>query len=180
MKARMESDEVLYAESPLVSVTHDDMQWLKQKAGENSRYRIRLCSHHRLEDKLHEMLIVHRKNVCVPPHKHPTKSESIHIIEGLVDVVVFNDDGSILQVLPLGDYHSGRIFYCRMNTSVYHTLLIRSEILIFHETTNGPFHKGDTIFAPWSPNIADEESCNQYLQHLDESATVFMKNKVKL
>lgn len=177
MKIRMESDEVLYAEDLVVSVTHIDMEWLKQKAGLNPRQRIRLCSHPELMDKLHEMLIVHRKNVCVPPHKHPGKSESIHIIEGLVDVVVFNDDGSIFQVLPLGEYGSGRIFYCRLNSSVYHTLLIHSEILVFHETTNGPFQKGDTQFAPWSPDISDVESCKRYLEQLDESVVSYMNNK---
>ena len=177
MKIRMESDEVLYAEDPIVSVTHGDLEWLKQKAGLNSRQRIRLCSHPVLTDKLHEMLIVHRKNVCVPPHKHPGKSESIHIIEGLVDVVAFNDDGSIFQVLPLGEYGSGRIFYCRMNTSVYHTLLIHSEILVFHEITNGPFQKGDTQFAPWSPDISDAKSCKRYLKQLDELVTSYMKDK---
>lgn len=177
MKTRMESDEVLYSEDLVVSVTHRDVEWLKQKAGLNSRQRIRLCSHLELMDKLHEMLIVHRKNVYVPPHKHLGKSESIHIIEGLVDVVVFNDDGSIFQVLPLGGYDSGRIFYCRMNTAVYHTFLIHSEILVFHETTNGPFQKDDTQFAPWSPDISDAESCKRYLKQLDELVIRHIKNK---
>ncbi len=180
MKTRMESDEVLYAEDSLVSVTHGDMEWLKKKAGINPRHRIRLCSHPDFMDRLHEMLIVHKKDVCVPPHKHPEKSESIHIVEGLVDIITFNDDGSISQVLPLGEYGSGRVFYCRMNTSVYHTLLIHSEILAFHEITNGPFQKGDTLFAPWSPDISDPESCRRYLKHLNESVTRFIKDKGRI
>jgi len=177
MKTRMESDEVLYAEDPIVSVTHEDLDWLKKKAGLNSRQRIRLCSHPELTDKLHEMMIVLRKNVCVRPHKHPGRSESFHIIEGIVDIVVFDDDGSILQVLPLGEYNSGRVFYCRMNSSVYHTLLIRSEFLIFHETTNGPFQKDNTQFAPWSPDISDPESGKRYLEQLGASVASFLMNK---
>jgi cupin fold WbuC family metalloprotein len=177
MKTRTETDEVLYAEDPIVSVSDEDLEYLKQKADLNFRQRIRLCSHPVLTDNLHEMLIVHKKNVYIRPHKHPGKSESIHIIEGFVDVVVFNDDGSIFQVLPLGEYGSGRVFYCRMNSSVYHTLLIHSEILVFHETTNGPFQKGDTQFAPWSPDSSDAESCKKYVEKLDELVASFMKNK---
>lgn len=174
MKTIMESNEVLYAEDPIVSVTSGNVEWLKEKAGLNSRQRIRLCSHPVLTDVLHEMLIVLKKNVYVPPHKHPGKSESIHIIEGIVDVVVFNDDGSISQVLPLGEYGSGRIFYLRMNSSVYHTLLIRSELLVFHETKNGPFQKDDNQFALWSPDISDPESCKRYVEQLKELVNSFI------
>jgi len=177
MKTRMESDEVLYSDDPIVNLTGKDLEWFKQRASLNSRQRIRLCSHPVLTDELHEMIIVLRKNVCVPPHKHPGKSESIHIIEGLADAIVFNDDGTIFQVLPLGDCSSRRVFYCRMNSSVYHTLLIRSEFLIFHETTNGPFQKGNTQFAPWSPDISDPESCKRYLEQLGESVASFIMNK---
>jgi len=177
MKTKMESDEVLYADDPIVNLMGKDLELLKQRARLNSRQRVRLCSHPDLTDKLHEMIIVIRKNICVPPHKHPKKSESIHIIEGLADVVIFNDDGTINQVLPLGEYGSGRFFYCRMNSSVYHTLLIRSEFLIFHETTNGPFQKDSTQFAPWSSGISDPESCKIYLEQLDESVARFIMNK---
>lgn len=177
MKTRMESNEVLYTDDPIVSLKGKDLEWLKQKARLNPRQRIRLCSHPVLTDKLHEMVIVLIKNVCVPPHKHPGKSESIHIIEGLADLVVFNDDGSISHVIPLGEYGSGLVFYWRMNSSVYHTLLIRSEFLIFHETTNGPFQNCDTQIAPWSPDISDFESCHRCLKQLDELVARFVMNK---
>lgn len=114
------------------------------------------------------MLIVHERGVYVPPHKHPGKTESTHIIEGLVDVVVFNDDGKIESVIRMGDYASGRMFYYRMAVPLFHTLIIRSDVLVFHETTNGPFDRRDTIFAPWAPEESDMKAVNIYMADLDE------------
>ena len=176
MRIRKESDEVLYADDLIINLTSKDFEGLKQRAIINPRHRVRLCSHTGLTDKLHEMMIVLKKNVCIPPHNHPGKCESLHVIEGLADVVVFNENGEITQVLPLGQYGSGRIFYCRMNSSVYHTLLIRSEFFIFHETTTGPFQKGSTQSAPWSTDLSDPDSCKTYIEQLDDSVANFILN----
>jgi cupin fold WbuC family metalloprotein len=112
---------------------------------------MRVCTHRDPGDSLHEMLIVHTKDTYVRPHKHAAKSESFHVIEGEMDVVVFDDHGAVTDVLRLGDYRSGRTFYYRMHEPLFHTLLIRSEVVIFHEITAGPFRPQDTIFAPWEP-----------------------------
>ena len=114
------------------------------------------------------MLIVHGKSTYVHPHKHPGKSESTHIIEGLVDIILFDDDGRIDRVIEMGDYASGKIFYYRIATPIFHTLIIRSDILVFHETTNGPFNKESTIFAPWAPEEADSTSVSHFLSNLNE------------
>lgn len=179
MHVRKESEEVLYASDSIVRITDKDVNLLKQKASFNSRERIRLCSHSDYTDQLHEMIIIHSNDVYVPPHKHPGKSESIHIIEGVADLILFYDDGSIYDVLSLGDYRSKRVFYCRMNDSLYHTLLIRSKTFVFHEITNGPFQKGATQFAPWSPDISDVESCMKYLKELNESVSMHLKDKME-
>jgi len=108
------------------------------------------------------MLIVHERGAYVRPHKHPGKTESTFIIEGTVDVVVFYDDGSIERVMRMGDYASGRTFYNRMASPVFHTLIIRSDVLVFHEVTNGPFNRSDTVFAPWAPDECDANAVNTY------------------
>ena len=69
------------------------------KALGNTRERVRLCTHQSVEDAVHEMLIVHIKGTYIRPHKHPNKSESFHIIEGNLDVVVFDDAGDLLEVI---------------------------------------------------------------------------------
>jgi cupin fold WbuC family metalloprotein len=127
-----------------------------------------LCAHGGPEDRLHEMLIVHERSAYVRPHRHPGKTESTHIIEGLVDVVVFDDDGRIASVIRMGDYASGRTFYYRMAAPVFHTLIIRSDVLVFHETTNGPFDRRDTVFAPWAPQDGDVNAVSTFMADLDD------------
>ena len=76
----------------------------------------------------------------------------MHVIEGIVDVVLFDDTGHIAEIINMGDYSSGRKFYYRISDPIYHTLLIHSDFLVFHETTNGPFSSNSLMLAPWSPN----------------------------
>ena len=163
---RTESSEVLYSNRVIGDVSKSDIKDLKTLAAANPRKRVRLCAHLHTGDALHEMLIVHEHSAYVRPHKHPGKSESTHVIEGEVDVVVFSDDGEIVTVLECGEFDSGRTFYYRMAEPLFHSLLIRTPVLIFHETTNGPFRRADTVFAEWSPAESDSEGVGSYLRDL--------------
>jgi cupin fold WbuC family metalloprotein len=113
------------------------------------------------------MLIVHEHGAYVRPHKHLGKTESAHVIEGLADVVVFDDHGEVSDVFSLGDYSSGLSFYYRMATPTYHMLIIRSDVLVFHEITNGPFDRAKTVFAPWAPDDGDTDLIASFLAELD-------------
>lgn len=146
-----QNSEVLYSNDDIPMVDNEEIGYFKELSLKNDRKRIRLCTHSAPEAVLHEMLIVHGKDAYVRPHKHLAKSESVHIIEGKVDVVLFADDGRIQQVIKMGDYSSNSVFFYRLEQPIFHTLIIRSEVLVFHETTNGPLDKDTTVFAPWAP-----------------------------
>lgn len=167
-KYRSLNPEVLYTETASTAVDRSDIDRFKQLSSLNPRKRVRLCAHRSPDDRLHEMLIVHERGAYVRPHKHPGKSESTHIIEGMVDVVMFDDDGQIESVIPMGDYASGRVFYYRVAVPVFHTLIIRSDVLVFHETTNGPFDRADTVFAPWAPQDSDVNSVSAFMAGLND------------
>lgn len=169
MDYRKINEEVFYNITPSVAVSCKDIAFLKERALETGRRRSRLCTHGTPEDPLHEMFIVHHRGAYVRPHKHLDKRESFHLIEGSVDMVLFHDDGTIAKVIPMGDYASGKHFYNRIASSCYHTLIIRSEVLVFHETTTGPFRREDMVFAPWSPAEADTAEVEAYLKRLEES-----------
>lgn len=172
-KYRVVNAEVLYSQAgTMTTASRSDIDLFKRLASHNPRKRVRLCAHGGADDRLHEMLIVHERGAYVRPHKHPGKTESVHIIEGLVDVIVFDDEGRIENVIRLGDYASGRIFYYRMEMPVFHTLIIRSEVLVFHETTNGPFDRSDTVFAPWAPEDGDVNSIDDFMAGLNEKVSL--------
>jgi cupin fold WbuC family metalloprotein len=171
VRAKAESPEVRYATDRIVLVDAADVARLKGEAENNARRRIRLCAHHGVDDRLHEMLIVHTNDTYVRPHKHLDKSESFHVIEGEVDVVVFDEGGAVTDVMPMGTFASGRPFFYRIAAPLFHTLLIRSEVLVFHETTNGPFRRADTVFAPWAPEDGDGAAVSRFLADLEAQLT---------
>lgn len=160
------SDEVLYTNESVTQVSREDIQVLKTLALRNSRRRVRLCAHPGVEDDLHEMIIVHSGGTYIRPHKHVGKSESFHIIEGRLQVVLFEENGRIRDVVNLGHTERGENFYYRLSESWFHTVIPISEVVVFHETTNGPFKREDTVFAPWAPQENDYEAQKKYLDQL--------------
>ncbi len=80
-----------------------------------------------------------------------TASQIAGILEGEVDLVIFEEDGSIREVIRMGALPTNQTFFYRLSKSIYHMFIIRSEFLVFHEATEGPFKREDTIFPEWSP-----------------------------
>jgi cupin fold WbuC family metalloprotein len=166
--SRRINNEVYIAEEKLVKVDCAQMNLLKSQAATNPRHRVRLCAHKTPEDRLHEMLIVLTNDVYIRPHKHVNKTESFHVIEGTAIVIFFDENGGIVEVIHIGAVASGKPFYFRNDDDRYHTQLITSDCLVFHETTNGPFNRADTIFAPWSPEEDDVVAVRAYVEKLKQ------------
>jgi cupin fold WbuC family metalloprotein len=166
MKTTVFNEEVLFATDTILQIDSSDIEELKQKAKQNHRKRIRICAHKNTKDHIHEMLIVHEKSCYVRPHKHINKTETFHIIEGEADIILFDDEGHINQSIPMGSFNSGRKFFYRLSPFRYHSLLIHSDVLVFHEITNGPFRMEDTIWAPWSPKETDGDEVSRYMAML--------------
>jgi len=160
------NDEVYFSCDEIVRLRCNDLNFLQKRLQDRKLKQIRLCTHMDIEDKIHEMFIVHKKNIYVHPHKHLNKIESFHIIEGKADIVLFDDLGNIVNVIKMGEYLSGNIFYYRLSNPIFHSLIIRSEVVIFHEITNGPLKSEDTIFASWAPDKNDTKNVKKFMNNL--------------
>lgn len=143
--------DVIYFYNSLVKINKKDLDILRKFSSFNSDKKSRYCNHKSKNSKLHEMIIFHKKGYYVRPHSHPNRTESVHLIKGRVDIIIFNKKGNISDIIKMGNYQSGNIFYYRMNNELTHTLVIKSPYIIFHETSLGPFKKKNTKFASWSP-----------------------------
>ena len=159
---------MLFVNETFLTVDRQRIESLKQRALKNKRTRIRLCTHTDTNHPVHEMLIIHAKGNYIPPHKHMNKSESFHIIEGSADLFFFDEEGEIIKVISMGDVNSGKIFYYRVSKAIYHTLIVTSDIFVYHETTKGPFCPEDTIFGSWAPQEDDAEAVKIYMDNLME------------
>lgn len=179
MKLRKINDEVFVAEDAIVRCDDSDLEFLKRQARATPRKRARICAHKSNDDPLHEMLIVIAAASYIRPHRHPCKSESFHVVEGEVDVAVFDDAGAITEVIQLGPRGSGRNFFYRLSHSAFHTLLIRSEYLVIHEVTNGPFDPAGSVQADFAPPETDVSAALLYMQKVATDVAKYLSGPEK-
>ena len=180
MRTRKVSPEVFFAADRVVTVARDDLAFLREAADATPRRKARVCAHEDADDLLHEMIVILKLDTCMLPDKHLTKVESYHIIQGLADVVLYDEAGNIGDVVRLGDYASGRPFYLRVRTpAFYHSLIIRSDVLIYHETATGPFRKSDMVVAPWTPPESDAARVKAFMCDLERRVDQFLARREK-
>lgn len=175
MRFQKLNEEVLLASDNFIKIERKFIQILKEKAANTARKRIRICIHKNSREILQEMFIVHMKDAYVRPHKHLTKSESLLVVEGRADIILFDEKGRIKEIVEMGDYLSGYDFYYKLKKPDYHTMLIKSAYLVFQEVTKGPFHKSGTQPAPWAPEENDTVAVKEFLTKLADD----VKNKGK-
>ena len=163
--------EVLFTQDGMTTLNQLKINEFKKLASENSRRRVRLCTHGRDDSQLHEMFILFEHGTYIRPHKHIGKSESVHIVEGAFDMILFSDSGEVENVIRMGDYSSGKEFYFRSDKPVYHSYIIRSSVVIIHETTTGPFDRTQTIFADWAPQDEDNPAVRLFVSQLERKVS---------
>ncbi len=179
LNLEIESDAVFFVKDSFVSIGKEEIKFLKDKVLHNDRKSIRLCMHTSINDCVHEMFILHSQQTYIRPHKHPNKDVSYHIIEGIADMVVFNEEGVIVDVIPMGEYGMGRYFYYRFNEVYYYAPLVRSDFLLFHETIDGPFRPSDTIYAPWAVVGEDPREVAQFQKELVSKVDDYLHSSMR-
>ncbi|HBA84536.1 MAG TPA: cupin fold metalloprotein, WbuC family [Verrucomicrobia bacterium] len=168
MNLRQTSPGVFVTDESIVCLSGDVIAFLKKEALASPRKRVRVCAHKSKDDQVHEMIIALAKDSYVRPHGHLAKSESFHVMEGLAQIALFDDQGEITHFIPLGDIHSGRSFYYRIADPRYHTVIVESDFLVFHETTGGPFSPEQTRYPDWAPTEDRADEARQYIAKLRE------------
>ena len=109
------------------------------------------------------MLIASHRDTYVTPHRHLSKSETFVVLEGLADIILFNSDGAVQEIVKMGPPSCGKPFFYRMPPRQFHSLSIDTELLVFLENTKGPFNLDDRENASWAPDYNDTESGRAYI-----------------
>jgi len=161
-----QNDEVFYTALALTRIDAGDIDWLKQRAAETPRRRARICTHPDADARLHEMLIVHACDTYVPPHRHVGRSESYHMIEGQMRIVLFEDDGEIRDHVAMSVSCGTGALYYRLSESRFHSMLLDSDWVVFHEVTSGPFDPATTIIPDWAPDSADTAAQRDFIARM--------------
>ena len=124
----------------------DELKILAQK---DPNKRARICLHKDDGEMIQEMIIAFCKDSYVRPHRHIDKSESYHIIEGRIEIIFYNDNGIEIDKVVLSDKIDEHPFLFRISNSAWHTVVPKSDFVIIHEVTKGPFNKNSSEFADW-------------------------------
>ena len=124
----------------------DELKILAQK---DPNKRARICLHKNDEEMVQEMIIAFCKDSYIRPHRHIDKSESYHIIEGRIEIIFYNDNGIEIDKVILSDKMDEHPFLFRISNSDWHTVVPKSDFVIIHEVTKGPFNKNSSEFADW-------------------------------
>ena len=161
-----ESDEVFFRKPSKYIFGASDVNSLIDLAELTPRKRARLCIHEGPDKDVHQMLIVHPRNAYIRPHKHQSREEIFMVLDGSVEFIEFDNQGSVCSRDMMGDYNSGRTFIRYIPPQTYHSILIYSERLVFFEVTEGPFKETDTVFAGWSPKPQDKNEVRHFLDNL--------------
>jgi cupin fold WbuC family metalloprotein len=149
---------------PLVNETLID--FLKHVARTTPLRRARFCAHPDPNADQHDMLIVSHRDTYVTPHRHFCKSESLVILEGFGEFIFFSEHGEAQKVVRMGPPSSGLPFFYRMPPRQFHSLSIESDLLVFVESTRGPFNLADREHAPWAPPSDDALNGKAYIGSL--------------
>ena len=154
-----------------VSINNTLIEKLKKKCFLSPRGRYRFCLHDNTNHLTQEMIICFYGNQYVHPHKHlGSMSESYYIINGKVAVILFDNQGKVLDKIILSHKtkSGNENFMYRLSKPIYHTIVPLSKWTIYHEVTTGPFIKNKVVkYANFAPiETADNKTINYYLNNV--------------
>lgn len=147
-------------------VDMDMIAKLKELSVEKGRKEnCRICLHSSPASEFHNMVILEYKDSrYYRPHKHKSKQEAIHLIEGRAAVIIFTDKGEIEQIMPLG---TNKMIIARLAANTYHTVIPLSDQVIYHESKPGPFvSEKDSLYPDWAPDGTDDNKAKAYIATL--------------
>lgn len=152
----------LFTQDSICTFTLERLEQLKQLAASAPLQRARFCMHLSHDDAIQEMVIALTKKTYIRPHRHPNKTESVHIIEGDLIIVFFDDLGKVEKQIYLSANNKDIPFLYRLSTPFWHSVTTLSPFAIFHEVITGSFSPCD--YPTWEPK--DDKAIEHFQKQL--------------
>ena len=133
-------------------ITTAILESLSMDARCSARLRKNLNLHEDYADPCQRLFNAMEPGTYIRPHRHsdPPKPECFMAIRGRMALIVFQDDGSVDQVVAFGDGLD--VAAIEVPPSTWHSLISLEAGSVFFETKPGPYVPlSDKDFAPWAP-----------------------------
>jgi cupin fold WbuC family metalloprotein len=163
-----EQPDILRSRAPCPAVTPEIIVELKRRAVTSPRHRARWCAHPDNQSETQEMLIVLTKQTCIPPHRHPGRSETLCVLEGRARAWFFDEAGRVVRCLQMTPPSDGGTFLYRTKPDEFHTLELETDFFVFLETTRGPFNPNSTQVASFAPRSDEPGDYREFFASLKE------------
>ncbi|EHR8150101.1 WbuC family cupin fold metalloprotein [Escherichia coli] len=139
----------------------EQLNELSNLASNNPRLRAHLNLHKSYQDKIQRILISLKRGTYIPPHyhKYDHQWEYFQVIEGIVDLYIFNNSGTVLDIINLGDVNGA--LFAQIEPYTIHTLVCRSPYASVIEIKEGPFVEAEAKIVP---SWVYPEGCREYLR----------------
>ena len=157
--------EVIKNSEELLFINNDLVEQIIEEASQSQRYMARLLMHFDHEDPVQEMLIAMGRDCMVMPNRSIGWSESLQIVNGELLLIVFDDNGKIVQRVEMGPTGSDKVFLYRLSSTPWHTMIPLSEIVVVHEALQGPFNNSSEPLPDWVPG--DSQDLKQFLKEIE-------------
>lgn len=154
-----------FCKEPPVLIDDVIIKELKEISKNKGCISLRICLHSSPNADHHDMIILLLNNGYYRPHKHLDLGETFHVMEGKMAVFSFDDIGNIYDCVILENNNLYRV-----KGGSYHAVFPISDIVVYHESRNGPFlRENDSIFPDWSANESDIKKVDEYTKRCYEA-----------
>ena len=176
MQTKKISPETSYVKAPYATYFNSDLkEYLEQSFMDSPRSRHRLCFHQSPNVEIHDIIITYDASSYIPVNKHIGKSETLCVLQGLIEIFFFNDLGQCYLKQILGSSDSGHPFLTRIPPNTWHGLrVISEEPCVVKETIPGPYSKESLQWADFSPTEEQNkiDGCGrEYYRSLSDSTS---------
>lgn len=125
---------------------------LSNQAAASPRKRAHHNLHPRLDDQVQRLCIAMEPGTYVRPHRHmqPETWEILLILSGAVALLIFDDNGKVLERIELAA--GGEVTAVEIPVNTWHAVASLKTGTVVFEVKQGPYAPiTEANYAPWSP-----------------------------
>jgi cupin fold WbuC family metalloprotein len=135
----------------LKNITTNELHELAGKAADSERLRAHMNVHDTLDANVQRLFIATEPETYMRPHRHPEdhKWEFFVVLEGAIDLLIFEEDGSLQQRIPMAPDKTRAV---EVPPGTWHAYVCQQSGTLALEVKEGAYiPTPEADFAPWSP-----------------------------